>query len=103
MTSYRADACLTRVRKMHNYHLLTGSPGSGKSALLRELQKLGYPTVNEPARQVLEEQRSFDGSGVPERSPELFTELMLSRAIALFKQMKGVKGPVFVESSYSSL
>ncbi len=82
---------------MDDYHLLTGPPGSGKSALLLELQALGYPTVNEPAREVLEEQRSFDGNGVPERSPELFTELMLSRAIARFKQMKEVRGPVFFD------
>ncbi len=81
----------------HNYHLLTGPPGSGKSTLLLELQARGYPTVDEPARQILEEQRSFDGNGVPERSPELFTELMLSRAIALFKQMQGVGGPVFFD------
>ena len=76
----------------HDYHLLTGAPGSGKSTLLAELRERGYPTVDEPARQILAEQRSFDGNGVPERSPELFTELLLSRAIAWFERMKGVFG-----------
>ena len=82
---------------MQSFHLLTGPPGSGKSALLLELRALGHTTVNEPARQILAEQRSFGGNGLPERNPALFTELMLSRAIALFEQMKDIEGPVFFD------
>ena len=82
---------------MQSFHLLTGPPGSGKSALLLELRALGHTTVNEPARQILAEQRSFGGNGLPERNPALFTELVLSRAIVLFEQMKDIEGPVFFD------
>jgi len=75
-------------------HVITGPPGSGKSTILRELGKAGWSVVDEPARQVLAEQRSFGGGGVPERDPALFVELMLSRAIERYRAMQGSPGTV---------
>lgn len=66
---------------MENFFVLTGAPGSGKTTVLGALEAVGLPVVPEPARQVLAEQRSIDGTGVPERDPALFTHLLLSRAI----------------------
>jgi predicted ATPase len=63
-----------------NFFIITGSPGSGKSTILRELKNIAVTVIDEPARQILAEQRSFGGNGVPENDPVLFTELMLSRA-----------------------
>ncbi|HUX50618.1 MAG TPA: AAA family ATPase [Spirochaetia bacterium] len=61
--------------------ILTGAMGAGKSTVLAEIPKIGIECVQEPARQILKEQRSIGGSGVPERDPGIFSELMLSRSM----------------------
>lgn len=66
---------------MNQYYILTGPPGSGKTSILAELSKRGFPIVDEPARQVLEQQRRIDGEGVYDKNPFLFKELMLSRML----------------------
>ncbi|MAZ78182.1 MAG: ATPase [Legionellaceae bacterium] len=70
----------------NNFFILTGSPGSGKTSILRELQSLGYLVVPEYAREIIREQRIIDGEGVYDRDPRLFKELMLSRAIHDYEQ-----------------
>jgi predicted ATPase len=64
-----------------NFYVLSGAMGAGKSAVLSRLTELGILCVPEPARQILAEQRSIKGMGVPEKSPDLFTMLMLSRSL----------------------
>lgn len=68
--------------------IITGSMGSGKSTVLQLLKAQGFNVVPEPAREVLAEQRSIGGDGVPEQNPKLFTQLLLSRAIYQYKQMQ---------------
>ena len=65
--------------------LLSGAPGSGKSTLLTCLRELGYSGVDEPARQILAEQRPIGGAGVPEGNPSLFVDLLLSRSISQYQ------------------
>lgn len=67
--------------QQHNLFIITGAPGSGKTAVMHELKKLGNITINEPAREIIVEQRLIDGNGIYNRDPMLFKELMLSRAI----------------------
>lgn len=55
--------------------------GGGKSTILQALLERRVICVPEPARKILSEQRSIQGTGVPEIDPSLFTMLMLSRAI----------------------
>ena len=74
---------------MQNYIVLTGAPGSGKTTVLDRLQSLGQTVVAEPARQILAEQRSFGGRAVPERNPDLFVELLLSRALYEYRRHTG--------------
>jgi len=68
-----------------NFFIITGAMGSGKSTICQEVEAQGQLTIAEPARQILAEQRSFNGAGVPEKDPKLFTDLMLSRALYLYK------------------
>ncbi len=68
-----------------NCVILTGAPGSGKSTLLNCLRKLGFFGIDEPARQILAEQRLIGGAGVPEENPLLFVEFLLSRAISQYQ------------------
>lgn len=64
-----------------NFYILSGAMGAGKSAVLSRLTELGILCVPEPAREILAEQRRIKGMGIPEKSPDLFTMLMLSRSI----------------------
>jgi predicted ATPase len=40
---------------VNNWHVITGGPSSGKTTLLAELAKLGYPAVPEMARLVIDD------------------------------------------------
>lgn len=69
----------------NNYYILTGAMGGGKSTIIKQLQEKQYLCVEEPARQILAEQRMINGEGVPEKNSELFIQLMLSRSIDHYK------------------
>lgn len=68
--------------------IITGAMGSGKSTVLKLLKAQGLIVVEEPAREILAEQRSIGDEGVPETNPTLFTQLLLSRAIYQYKEMQ---------------
>ena len=61
-------------------HILTGAPGSGKTAVLKGLGT-GVHTVDEPAREVIAEQRAIGGAGTSEQDPAMFVALLLQRSI----------------------
>ena len=77
--------------------VITGAPGSGKTPILRELVLLGFLGVNEPAREILAEQRAIGGSGVADKDPQLFCDLMLERAITGYQRLGGVGEPAFFD------
>jgi len=88
---------------MDNYYIITGAPGSGKSAILSALEQAGYHTVPEPARQILAEQRAIDGQGVYDKNPFLFKELMLSRAMFQHLINASEQSPVFFDRGVPDL
>ncbi len=88
---------------MNNFFILTGAPGSGKSTILQRLSQLNFTVIDEPARQILAEQRSVDGHGVSEKDTKLFTELMLSRAIFQYQQMQDHQLPVIFDRGIPDL
>ncbi|HEU5224967.1 MAG TPA: ATP-binding protein [Actinomycetota bacterium] len=63
-----------------NLLILTGSPGSGKTAILGRL-KGEFGCVDEPAREILAEQRATGGSGTWDQDSSLFVHLLLQRSI----------------------
>lgn len=69
-----------------NYFILSGPPGSGKSSVLQVLKNKGIMVIDEPAREIIAEQRLIGGAGIYEKNPNLFINLMLSRSIYQFKQ-----------------
>jgi predicted ATPase len=80
-----------------NYIILTGAPGSGKTTLLQHLRTLGFQGIEEPARQILAEQRRIAGVGLPERDARLFVDLMLSRTLGEYSRMETAAAPVFFD------
>lgn len=79
---------------MTKRYILTGAPGSGKTSILKAIQKHGMRVVDEPARQILQEQRSIDGQGAFDKDSHLFKELILSRTLHTYRQFDGIKEPV---------
>ncbi len=86
-----------------NYFVITGAMGAGKSTLLSALKDRGNICVDEPAREILKEQRSISGNGVPEKNPELFNELMLSRMIYQFKKHSNIEEIVFFDRGIADI
>jgi predicted ATPase len=84
------------IKRTNNF-IITGTPGSGKTSLIRRLQMQGFDCFDEPARQILAEQRAMKGEGVPEKDKNLFVALMLSRAISAFEQSLSSDGSNFFD------
>src|SRR6476646_4988836 len=59
------------------YFVITGGPGSGKTALIEALRSRGYACSNEAGRVIIQDQVAIDGRALPWRDPLLFAELML--------------------------
>jgi predicted ATPase len=59
--------------------------GGGKSTIVELLKMQGVICIPEPARQILYEQRLISANGVPEKDPNLFNQLMLSRATYFYR------------------
>jgi predicted ATPase len=64
--------------------ILTGAPGSGKTAILSRLID-EFRCVDEPAREVLAEQRATGGRGRWDQDPALFVDLLLERSIVKYE------------------
>jgi predicted ATPase len=71
--------------RQQNFYIITGGPGVGKTTLLNELEKSGFKTVPEDARQIIKEQMAKNGDGLPWKNKELYTGLMLKAAVESYK------------------
>ncbi len=85
------------MTQKNNYFVLTGTPGSGKTSLLREIAELGFMTCDEPARLVIAEQRKCGGMALPEVDPKLFCEKLLLRSVQNFGAFEDFKEPVIFD------
>lgn len=71
-----------------NYVVISGCSGGGKSTLLSELVRRGYPIVLEPGRQIVKEQYAIDGDALPWTNLQKFLDLVLSRYIYQFNSQE---------------
>ncbi len=74
------------------FFVFTGAMGAGKSTVFARMKPVGFACVDDPARQVLREQRSIRGQGVPESDAGLFNQLLLSRAMYAFESNPKAEG-----------
>jgi predicted ATPase len=87
----------------NEYFVITGAMGAGKSTILYALKDRGFICIDEPAREILKEQRSINGNGVPEKNPELFNQLMLSRMIYQFNLHRNIDDIVFFDRGMADI
>ncbi|MBS3168513.1 ATP-binding protein [Candidatus Woesearchaeota archaeon] len=66
-------------------HVITGGPGVGKTTLLQELEKIGYPILPEVARDIIEE-----GKYHPSKDYKKFGKEVVRRQKALERTVNGV-------------
>jgi predicted ATPase len=67
--------------------VITGGPGAGKTALLRELGGRGFATVEDTPRAIIRSRRALGLS--PRPSPLEFAEQVLRRDVELYEQNTG--------------
>jgi predicted ATPase len=71
-----------------NLFVLTGAPGTGKTAILNMLRG-EFRCVDEPAREVIAQQRASGGRGTWDQDPSLFVDLLLQRSIEKYEAARG--------------
>ncbi len=79
------------------FFVLTGGPGSGKSAIIEALHRAGYACSVEAGRGVIQDQVSIGGPALPWHDPVLFAELMLSWDLRSYGIATRAAGPVFFD------
>jgi len=77
--------------------VLTGGPGSGKSALIEALQRYGYGGSVEAGRGIIQDQMAIGGRALPWVDPALFAELMLAWEIRSYRLAQQEGGLVFFD------
>src|SRR5215216_1190361 len=82
-----------------SFYVLSGCSGGGKSTLVSELEQRGYAVFPEPGRQIVKEQLSVDGDGLPWKDATKFAELCVSRAMYFYNMALRFEGPVFFDRS----
>lgn len=78
------DPANLRVAGRDDLVVLSGCSGGGKSTLLMEMARRGWPAFPEPGRQIVREQLLIGGPALPWTDLAAFAELALSRAMHFY-------------------
>jgi predicted ATPase len=79
--------------------VISGCSSSGKSSLLSELASRGYCVQPEAGRQIVKEQMSIGGDGLPWANVTKFIELCVSRAMFYFNTAAPKEKPAVFDRS----
>ncbi|MGI9491439.1 MAG: AAA family ATPase [Geminicoccaceae bacterium] len=83
--------------------VLSGCSGGGKSTLINEMARRGYPVQIEAGRQIVKEQRQIGGDGLPWMNTQKFVDLTISRAMLQFNLAAPTRHPVLFDRSLVDL
>jgi predicted ATPase len=79
------------------FHIVTGGPGSGKSALIQALRARGISTMPEAGRAIIQDQVAIGGDALPWSDRRAFAELMLSWEMRSYRAALSLSGPVIFD------
>jgi predicted ATPase len=79
--------------------VVSGCSGGGKSALLGEMARRGYPVFPEPGRQVVKEETLIGGDALPWTDARAFAERCIARAAYFFNTARPVARPALFDRS----
>lgn len=82
---------------VERFFVLTGGPGSGKTALIEALQHSGHYCSVEAGRGVIQDQMQIDGCALPWKDHNLFAELMLAWDMRSYRMAQEHDGIVFFD------
>ena len=85
------------MRTSQNLYVITGGPGSGKTTTLMELEKLGFGSIPEVARQIIQEQVNAGGTAVPWADRARYAELMHQRSVQTYRMHAHTKTLMFAD------
>lgn len=74
--------------------VITGGPGSGKTALINVLGEHGISTMPEAGRTIIQDQVAIGGDALPGADRRAFAELMLSWEMRSYRAALKLSGPV---------
>lgn len=74
--------------------VITGAPGTGKTALVESLAHVGT-IVGEPARELIAEHRQATGEPSLDGSPQLFVERLIARSIEKYDAAPRVEPVIY--------
>jgi predicted ATPase len=77
--------------------VITGGPGSGKSALVDALSQRGICTMPEAGRAIIQDQVAIGGEALPWSDRRAFAELMLSWEMRSYREALKLNGPVIFD------
>lgn len=83
--------------KNRNCYIFTGGPGSGKSTVLNILESMGYNTVKEVARDIIQNQIKTNGDALPWNNTVRYAHLMLLHSIVDFEEFAHINVPCFFD------
>jgi predicted ATPase len=76
--------------------IITGGPGSGKSAVIDALAKRGISTMPEGGRAIIQDQLAISGKALPWADRRAFAELMLSWEMRSYRMALSLNAPVIL-------
>lgn len=74
--------------------LLIGGPSTGKTTLLNQFDKMGYPCLQEISRQVISKAQAEGIDQLFLEEPLLFSELLRDARISQFNEVEGYKSDI---------
>lgn len=82
------------MKDHERFYVLTGGPGSGKTAVIEALHQAGYTRTVEAGRGIIQDQMAIGGRALPWQDPAFFAELMLSWEMRSYHMAEQSTGPV---------
>ncbi len=78
-------------------YIFTGGPGGGKTTVLKQLQEMGCPVVEESGRKIIQNQVATGGNALPWGNVSRYARLMYLHAVLDYEEYAHLKEPCFFD------